>query len=369
MYKKLLIACLLFLFGSCNKSRGDYDQLNNYGKNQIKFAKYLQIKKGFKKTLIEIVNPQNQKIQRFILSEKAPLKLTKGVTFIKIPIASFIVLSSTHIGMLSKLNQIKRIRGISDVKYVFNPNLIQRVKSGLVKHFGDQNNISMESVIQTGAKAVIYNGFGREIPHQNQLEKLGVSCIPNYDWKEQHPLGKAEWIKLFGYLTGQQQMAERYFNQLTMSYQKWVFEAKKSTNRPKVFSGNLFGDIWFAPAGQSYNAKLFSDANANYVYAETKGTGSLQLSFEKVLSQNLHTNYWLNPGYSSLKAIFSNNPKMQMFDCVKRKNIYCYSEQTNRFWELAAIEPDKVLSDLIAIFHPELNQSKKPLNFYQNSCK
>jgi len=197
---------------------------------------------------------------------------------------------------------------------------------------------------------------------------MGTTCIPNFDWKEHHPLGKAEWIKLFGYLTGKEKVANHYFNVLIKSYHSLVDKAKKSSNQPTVFSGNLIGEFWYAPSGESYLAKMFMDANARYVYTTSKGTGSLALSFEKVIAQNMHTEYWLNPGYSSLKEILSNNVNMQLFSCVKEKKVYCYSKNSNKFWELSAIEPDHVLSDLILIFHPDL-VADKPLFFYQNSCK
>ncbi len=38
--------------------------------------------------------------------------------------------------------------------------------------------------------------------------------MANYDWREEHPLGKAEWIKVFGYLIDQPEKAEAYFQQV-----------------------------------------------------------------------------------------------------------------------------------------------------------
>ena len=51
-----------------------------------------------------------------------------------------------------------------------------------------------------------------------QIKKLNILCLPIYDWKETHPLGKAEWIKFIGYLVGKQDEANDYFKHLEIRY-------------------------------------------------------------------------------------------------------------------------------------------------------
>jgi iron complex transport system substrate-binding protein len=211
----------------------------------------------------------------------------------------------------------------------------------------------------------MYSGFGSEFPHTDQLIKLGTVCIPNYDWKENHPLGKAEWIKFFGYLTGKQKIAESYFNNVVKEYKHLSKIALKAKTKPTVFSGNITGEIWYTPAGESFFAKLFKDANCNYVYADTKGIGSIELSFERILLDNKNTDFWFNPGFSPLDAIVEANPKMSYFKSVQNKNVFCYSPHMDFFWELGAVEPHHVLEDLIKIMHPELVKDKQ-LHFYKN---
>jgi iron complex transport system substrate-binding protein len=361
------IVTVLLFFG-CSQRKGTDVKTPKQATSVITYSKYLKIfndKHGIK---IHIFNPETQKTTQLFLAKKQPANIPSNYQFIQTPVSSLITLSGTHIGMLSKLNAIDNVCGVSDKKFLFNKVLIDRVNRGKVFDFGSESNLSVEAIIQTKAKVLVYNCFGKDFTHSSQLARMGIRCIPNFDWKEHHPLGKAEWIKLFGYLTGKEKLADHYFDQLVKSYQSLVKKAKKSADKPAVFSGNLIGEFWYTPAGESYLARMFQDANARYVYAKSKGTGSLALSFEKVIAQNIHTEYWLNPGYASLKEILSNNASMQLFKCVKDRKVYCYSKNLNKFWELSAIEPNHVLSDLIRIFHPDL-ESDKPMFFYQNTCK
>src|SRR5690606_27745061 len=139
--------------------------------------------------------------------------------------------------------------------------------------------------------------------------------------------------------------------------------AKNTTKSDCLFSGNVFGDYWYTPAGESFNAQIFRDANCAYAYADTKGTGSLSLSLEKVLEKNVNCKLWINPGVKDLKELQQLKPKSVYFNAFKQQQVYCYSKKGNYFWEMSAIEPQKVLADIIQITHPEMNLGK-PLYFY-----
>lgn len=47
---------------------------------------------------------------------------------------------------------------------------------------------------------------------KEKLEELGIRVMVERSSYEKHPLGRLEWIKLFGVLFGKQQQADDYFN-------------------------------------------------------------------------------------------------------------------------------------------------------------
>lgn len=71
-----------------------------------------------------------------------------------------------------------------------------------------------------------------------------------------------------------------------------------------------------------------------------------------------YADYWriLNsyPGDFSYDALLASEPRNALFRAFKEKHvIYCNMRQTP-YYESAPVEPDQVLADLVAIFHPEL---------------
>ena len=93
---------------------------------------------------------------------------------------------------------------------------------------------------------------------------------------------------------------------------------------------------------------------------DSKGKGSLQLSFESVLDKAQHADYWIAPGYFSSKAQFlENNPQYQNFSAFKNNKIFTASNKRGVkggviYYELGPTRPDLILQDLIKITNPEL---------------
>jgi iron complex transport system substrate-binding protein len=189
-------------------------------------------------------------------------------------------------------------------------------------------------------------------------------CIPNYDWKENHPLGKAEWIKVLGYLFDEPIRANDYFEQISNTYVKLVKEAQKLESQPTVFSGMIYSDVWYMPAGESFGAQFLKDARSSYCAKNEKGTGSVMQSFEQVFKQNQQTTFWVNVEVATKHELLQANPKYRYFKAFRTGEMYSYAHQLNFYWENSAIEPHFVLSDLIQIFHPS-EVAHSQLHFYR----
>jgi iron complex transport system substrate-binding protein len=351
---------ILFIFSLFNSTH----LFSKDSKNEVKveYAVNFKIEKAKNRTKITITNP-DFKDQNFIIYLNPVQKNTITVENINYQTNSIISLSSTFIGLLAKLNELKRVKGIDNKKFIYNQFIKQNVVSKAIKELGSSEMISIEKIVDTKANLILYSGFGTAFPNNEKLKKLNILAIPIYDWKETHPLGKAEWIKLFGILTNNENEANLYFNNLKTRYFKIKNKFKNTPISKPMFSGSLIGDFWYAPAGESYLANLFKDARINYVEKKSKGTGSVSKSFEYSLKRYKNATFWINPGSKSKHELLAQNNNYKYFKALKKKT-YCYSHNPNLFWEKSAIEPDQLLLDLIQISHPELHL-KRNLYFYK----
>ena len=151
-----------------------------------------------------------------------------------------------------------------------------------------------------------------------------------------------------------------------LAVKKTALEAK---NIPTILSGNLFKDTWYVPAGKSFIATYFKDANTNYLWKNSSGNGSLPLSIESVLDKAQNANFWIGCGlFVNKEDMLKSNQYYNSFNAFKENNIYTYAKNkgaTNGliYFEESPTRPDLVLKDIIKITHPELFPNYK-LTFF-----
>ncbi len=358
------VSLCLIVFFSCNQ------QIETKHINALKFEKVVHAQ-NFKLIQhhnfieLQIIDPEKGHIERsFALVRKGvALSTDFNMERIEVPVKGLVCLSATHVGMLNKLKAISNIRGISSKKYVSNQQLLQNISLGKVLEFQTIDQLNPELVLTSDARIVLFDGFGIAPSNGEKLKKLGIVCIPNYDWRETDPLGKAEWIKLLGVLVGKECMANNYFTKISKDYSNLKKQALQLKSHQTILSGSLIGDLWYMPAGESFYAHILKDAQLFYQEKDSKGTGSVSFSLEHCLKVHKQANLWVNPGVSSYSELLRLNPKYRLLDAFKHKQMYCYSHNANYFWENSAVEPHHLLSDFIAMNRGE--GSTKKLYFYR----
>lgn len=87
-------------------------------------------------------------------------------------------------------------------------------------------------------------GYGR-------VGKLGVPVIECADYMETSPLGRAEWLRFYGLLVGQEQRGDSLFAQIEKEYLALKDLAAQATSRPTVLSDLKYGSAWYIAGGQS----------------------------------------------------------------------------------------------------------------------
>ncbi len=65
---------------------------------------------------------------------------------------------------------------------------------------------------------------------KEQLENLGVPVLVERSSYEADPLGRMEWIKLYGVLTGKEQLAEELFEKRSKNWKMFLFRRMKDRN-------------------------------------------------------------------------------------------------------------------------------------------
>ena len=372
-FLKLIVLFNLLLLCGCKKNSTISSDSATTAKNEIKYAKGLEIyhHKGYSILMITHPWPDAKTPFTYILQEKngnIPDSLEQYPR-ISVPIQSIVVTSTTHIPALELLGVENTLVGFPNTDFISSYKTRKRIDSGQVKEVGTNETLNPEILIDMAPDVIVSFGLNNSNPTLDNLQKSGLKVLLNGDWNEQSPLGKAEWIKFFGALYGLDAKAKTIFTSIEKEYQTTLALAKKATYKPTVLSGAMYQDQWFVPQGESWMALFLKESQSNYLWANTTGTGSLTLPFETILEKAQTAEFWIAPGdFSSLKEMNNSNPHYAKFEAFKNKKVYSYALHKGAkggilFFEWSSTRPDWVLKDLIAIFHPELLPNHRPYFF------
>lgn len=375
MKKLNIIPVLLFLLImiSCKKEVVKDDKKAT-SESTIKYAKGFDIinDNGTKKLIIKSAYQTSNDIFEYQIKKKTPntnVDYKNGV--IEVPIEKIVVTSTTHIPMIELLNEETAIVGFPYSKFVSSEKTRALIDTGKITEVGKETSLNTEILLDLQPELVVGYSVSSADKSLTTIQKAGINVIYNGDWLEETPLGRAEWIKFFGVLFDKEKQADSIFNVIEANYLEAKKIALKTTKKPSILSGAIINkDIWNLPGGESFVATFFKDANFNYLWKETKGKGSLSLSFESVFDKGQNANLWLAPAhYTSKEQLIKSNPLYVEFDAFKNDNIYTPTSVKGKtggiiYYELAPTRPDLVLKDLIKIAQPELLKEYE-LTFYR----
>ena len=361
--QKALIYTLFFLgFIQCKKTENIAKATVN--ENEIVHAEGFSLVEYDDFSILKVKNtyPEADENFTYVLHKEnvsLPDSLNK-YTAIQIPIQKIIVTSTTHIPSLEMLGVENTLVAFPSLKYISSETTRERIDQGRVREIGKNQSLNTEVILDINPDVIIGFSVDGDLKTYKNLEKSGQKIIYNSDWTEKTPLGKAEWIKFFGALYDKKEKANLEFETIEDSYNKALKLAQKAQIRPTILAGAIYENEWFLPQGDSWAALFLKEANGNYLWADTEGTGSLALSFETVLDKAKDADFWIGPAqYTSIDEIIKDNKNYKFFKAVETKNVYSFSTKKGKtggviYYELAPNRPDLVLKDIIKILHPEL---------------
>lgn len=369
LLKKIFVCISIVLLQlSCEGVKGQYPPVD--GKVvPMQCSSLLSIVECDGYTVVDIADPWGSgTMQRYLLVPSAselPVDLPAGV-LLRTPLESVILFSGVHAGLISELGADKAIKGVCDAQYIYCDAVADGLSAGDVIDCGSSLNVDAEAVVQVSPDAVFV------LPYENggfgKLENLGYPLVLCADYMESSPLGCAEWMRFYGRLFGLAAESDSLFAVVCGEYEALCDAAKGVGYRPRLMCELKSSSAWYVPCGESTMGRMYADAGADYIFSYCRGSGSVPLSYEVVLDKAADADVWLLKYNSdvdrtrgSLLAHFAGYSHFRPF---KELNIYACNTRYRHLFEETAFHPERLLKELVAIFHPGLLPDYV-LNYYE----
>jgi iron complex transport system substrate-binding protein len=306
------------------------------------------------------------KNDHFALVQSDDVSVPNGYTKIRVPIRNTICMTALQLSNFTILDAHDVVKGITGTKNLFNKDILARVKDGRIVKIGMEGNFDTELVLAANPDVIFISPSKRG--GYDAIKETGITLVPHLGYQELDPLGQAEWIKFVGMFIGKEREANDVFAGIESRYNDLKERASKAEAHPTVFSGEMHYGNWHAVGGKNYLAQIFRDAGADYVINDEETAGE-DLEFEKMYALAAKADYWriLNsfPGEFTYEALKASEPRNELFKAYKEKKvIYCNMKQ-QAYYEISPVQPDVLLKDFVAIFHPELVEPDYEPTYYR----
>ncbi|MCH6256839.1 ABC transporter substrate-binding protein [Puniceicoccaceae bacterium K14] len=294
-------------------------------------------------------------------SFELPTNLPKNAMIIRTPVERIVTMATIYLGHIQELDTHDLLIGTSYLSHTNDPIVRKRVADGLTKSIKSGSSVDVESLMLMKPDIILTSTTGTPaFDVHPQLLRANLPVVLTAGYMENHPLARSEWIRFLAEFVDMDEQADQLFQQTASEYEALAKLTQSVSERPTLFANAPYGGNWHLPGGNSYTAKAFEDAGANYLWSDDQSSGGIPLDFERVYFKAANAEFWFNPSSNrSLKMLLQTDERFVKFKAFRDGHVFnntkrMNSEGGNDIWERGISHPEEVLADLIKILHPDL---------------
>ena len=269
------------------------------------------------------------------LGEDASPYASEGIPLIRTPVKNAYLASSSVADLFLQLDALDAVRltSTSEANWQL-PAMAEAMAEEAVLYAGKYNAPDYELLLTEECDLVVENTMILHSPAvREKLEMLGFPVILEYSSYEPHPLGRVEWIKLYGLLTGREEEANRFFEAQEASLAP-LENLPKTGKKAAFFYIGSNGSVSVRKPND-YVSKMIEIAGGTYPFTDVPeddtALSTMNMQMESFFAQAkdcdvLIYNSTIDGGITSIGDLLQKSPLLAEFDAVKNGQVWC-SEQ------------------------------------------
>ena len=291
---------------------------------------------------------------------------------VRTPVESNLVFTAPHCQLLTELGCQNAITGVCDKDYINIPDIKSRAQADAkvahpIMDCGSSMQPDIERIIALHPEDLLISPFENSGGY-GKLDKLRIPVIETADYMETSPLGRAEWIKLYGLLLGSSK-ADSLFSAIEKEYLQLKAEAAKLPLGLSILTERKTGNVWYVPGGKSTMGILLRDAHARYIFADDTHSGSLSMSPEQIIAKGNQVDVWAFKYFGgnalTKQDLLAEYQGYQALKAFQTGTVYETDTSCEPYFELTSFHPEILLREFIILSHPEAGDKFGKLRFYK----
>lgn len=227
------------------------------------------------------------------------------------------------------------------------------IESGSLLYAGKYSAPDYELILDKGCDLTIENTMIYHTPEvKEKLESFKIPVIVDRSSYEPEPLGRMEWIKLYGALMNCEDKAKEVFEEQAKQYRE-IEKAEKGKDKPTVafFYISANGDV-IVRKSNDYMVKMIEAAGGEYVFSDLKGeegsmSSTVNMQLEDFYAGAMDADYiiynsTIEGELEDLKDLTKKSELLRNMKAVKEGNVYCTSNDLYQ----SSMELGTIVSDI-----------------------
>ena len=300
--------------------------------------------------LIEVVDD----CKYLVVPEGMPVPegLEKGVKVLQQPLDRIYLQATSAMALFDQLNGLDSIRLVGTRQngwYV--DNAVKAMEEEKILFSGSYSEPDYELMINEGCDLAIESTMLLHTPKvQEMIELLGIPVFIEHASYEDHPLGRTEWIKVYGAMLDKEEEAETFF--ATQSDIIDQFEGIENTGKTVAFFYVASDDTINVRASSDYVPKMIEIAGGKYIFEDISEPGSKRsavgLTMEEFYNAAIDADYLvynatIDDPIHSIDELIAKDALFADFKAVKSGDVWCTGK--------ALFQATDITGSMIVDFH------------------
>ncbi|MGN0314335.1 MAG: ABC transporter substrate-binding protein [Fusicatenibacter sp.] len=357
----ILISVLtIFLLASCSSTQPSKtdktnpqisESLTHTGSMELTYAKNFSVdyyEDGY--ALICISNGD-----RYLVipeGKECPHDVEKDIVRIQKPVKNVYLAASAAMDIFVALDRLDVIRFSalnSDSWYITEAK--DAMESGEILYAGKYSAPDYEQIVSGSCSLAIENTMIYHTPEvKEQLEKFGIPVLVDYSSYETEPLGRTEWVKLYGLLTDREEAADALFSEQVNAFAD--ISSKDRTDKTVAFFYITSNGEVNVRKSSDYLPKMIDLAGGNYIFddlgdKEDTASSTMSMQMEEFYASAKDADYiiynsTIEGELNSVEDLLSKSSLLANFKAVQEGNVYCTTKNLYQ----SSMELGTIISDI-----------------------
>ncbi|WP_298530835.1 ABC transporter substrate-binding protein [uncultured Ruminococcus sp.] len=285
---------------------------------------------------------------------------TSGMTVVKQPVENIYVAATSSMDLFDSIGGLERVTMTSTNADSWSlPVIRDAISSGDIEYIGKYSSPDYETLVAEKCGLALESTMIYHTPKvKEQIESFGIPVMVERSSYEPHPLGRMEWVKLYGLILGDYEAAEELFSEKTKAFEELsvddIPEKERKTAAFFYVTSNGYFNIR-KPA--DYVAKMIDLAGGKYVFK----AADLNVDDNALSTMNIQTetfyelahdadiliyNSTIDGEIDSIDQLVAKSSILADFKAVKEGNVWCTGQ--NMFQQTTGAAD--MICDLNSIF-------------------